>query len=153
MDNMSFDGEIKLENWNKKIKINEKGDYIVINAGDFSLVNKMSNLLEEISREFEELQNIAKDISDNRERVIKTQEFSESVAQKINVFFATDKNNPENICIKIFNTDCPFIDDIIDFLTQICSLIEKFTGKKVENLKKLSDKYKKAQNKRLGSRL
>lgn len=153
MDNMTFDGEIKLENWDKKIKINEQGDYIIIHISDFSLVNKMSNLLEEISSDFEATQNAIKDISDNKEIVIKTQEFSEKICQKINLFFAEDKNNPENICIKIFNTNCPFMDDILDFLIQICNLIEKFTGKKVENLSKISNKYKKAQNKRLGSRL
>lgn len=148
MGNNNFDGEIKLEKWDKKIKINDNGDYIILHIGDLNLINNTGKMLEDISKKYEEIQKKVEEEQDNQNKIDMTISLSSSICETINAFF-----NDDSLCTKVFNTNTPYIDDIFDFIFQICELIEKFTGKKIDNLKNISNKYTDAKNKRLGARI
>lgn len=135
--NNIYDAEIKVSKWNKVIKINEEGDTINLNVGDCTLNTRIFNLLNEIHEISEELSNAEKNFSEDE--VLKRLDFINTkqsfIADKINNFFGKDT------CYKLFKTNTPYIDDILDFMLQICNLLEKFTGQKVANLEKIKNKY------------
>lgn len=136
-NNNIYDAEIKVSKWNKVIKINDEGDTITLNISDCTLNARMVNLLNEIQTTMEETSKSEKNFSEDE--VLKKLDFINSkqslIADKVNNFFG------EDICYKVFKTNTPYIDDILDFVLQLCNLLEKFTGQKVANLEKIQSKY------------
>lgn len=135
--NTVYDAEIKVNNWAKIIKVNEQGDTISLNIGDTSLNKNLVILLNDIQNISEELSNANEKFTD--EKLIEKLEFINvktiEISEKIDSFFGVDT------CIKVFKTDTPYIDDVFDFIFQICELIEKFTGEKVDNLENIKKKF------------
>lgn len=139
-----YDAEIKVNNWVKTIKINEQGDTISINIGDASLSKNIMVLLADLQKISEDLSNLNDKFTDDQllEKLdYMNLKISES-SEKIDLFFGA------GTCMKVFKTNTPYIDDIIDFITQICELIEKFTGEKLENFENTKKKFIDKQKKR-----
>lgn len=133
MEERVYDGEIKIQRGIKRIKLNENGDYLELRINDFTLTRRYSEFLEEVQK----IINLDKETESlgTSEKLKLLEEKQTMVAQKINSFFGDD------ICQKAFGTNCPYIDDITDFLMGISELIQKFTGEKISNFKKIEDKY------------
>ena len=140
MEERVYDGEIKLQRGIKRIKLNEKGDYLELRINDFTLTRKFSEFLEEVQK----IINVGKESEslETLEKLKLLEEKQTMVAEKINNFFG------EDVCQKTFGTNCPYINDITDFLMGISELIQKFTGEKISNFKKIEDKYLSKQKSR-----
>lgn len=139
MENKIYDAEIKVEvnKWNKVIKVNEDGDTITLNVGDVTLNSRLCKLLKDIQTSSEELSK--SEHSDDPDSVLETLELmvekQKYIAIKIDEFFGKDT------CYKVFKTNTPYIDDVMDFMFQMLPLIEKFTGQKMQNLENIQKKY------------
>lgn len=133
MEERVYDGEIKIKIGIKRIKLNENGDCLELRINDFTLTRRYSEFLEEVQK----IINLDKQSESpgTSEKLKLLEEKQTTVAQKINSFFGDD------ICQKAFGTNCPYIDDITDFLMGTSELIQKFTGEKISNFKKIEDKY------------
>lgn len=139
MENKIYDAEVKISKWNKVIKLNEDGDTITINVGDFTLGSRLLKLFQDIRTMSEEIY-IKKDINaDDPDEVLKNLEImnekQKNISNMIDDFFG------ENTCYKVFKTNIPYIDDVIDFMFQMCKIIEEFTGQKMQNLENIQNKY------------
>lgn len=142
--NTVYDAELKINNWVKIIKINEQGDTISLNIGDASLNRNIVILLNSIQKISEELSNVNERFTDDQlDHKIDfiTLKMTEST-EKIDSFFG------KGTCMKVFRTNTPYIDDIADFIIQMCDLIEKFTGEKLENFEKTKNTFIEKQKKR-----
>lgn len=133
-----FDGEIKIKSWKKKLKINDKGEYIELNLGDSNCIpgflNMMKNL-QEISDD--------KDISGNdEEKIDQGFEKHKKAAKEIDDYFG------EGTCRKVFGIDYPIIMDIMDFVNAVMEYIEKFTGERLNDFEDAKNKYLKKSKKR-----
>ena len=142
--NTIYDAELKINNWTKIIKVNEQGDTISLNIGDSSLNRNIVILLDSIQKISEELSIVNEKFND--EQLIEKLDYvnlkMSEASEKIDSFFG------ENTCIKVFRTNTPYIDDIADFILQICELIEKFTGEKLDNLENIKKKFTDKQKNR-----
>lgn len=131
----------------KKIKVNEKGDYITLNFADSTLPSRFISLCNE-------LQKAEESITAAREKIANTQdmtmsdlsrhlnEIDELIIKTAGIFdgFFTE----DDICEKVFGTKTPYLEDLLLFLNQFEPLFQKFLGEKVkamnQNMSKFLDK-------------
>lgn len=146
--NISYDAELKINKWVKIIKVNEQGDTISLNIGDNSLIKNLVILINNIQNIGIELIEAKEKFKDDykEEDLIEKLDFinlkMSEISEKIDSFFGFDT------CMKVFRTNTPYIDDVIDFLYQISELVEKFTGEKIDNLDNLKKKFTDKQKNR-----
>ncbi|MDE7425383.1 MAG: hypothetical protein K2N51_17125 [Lachnospiraceae bacterium] len=146
--NIAYDAELKVNNWVKVIKVNEQGDTISLNIGDNSLIKNLVTLINDIQNIGKELNEAEKKFGEDyeEEEFMRKLDFLNlkmaETSEKIDSFFGFDT------CMKVFRTNTPYIDDVMDFLFQISDLIEKFTGEKVANLENIKKKFTDRQKNR-----
>lgn len=125
-----FSGEIKVKNWNKKIKINDNGDFIEVNVSDITYISKLNKLSSDI-------QDIAKSIHNVKDLDLDSlTEPHIKIANLLKDFFKDD-----SICYKIFGIDYPSVDSVYDFLSQLSSYTEQFMEEKIKDSEEIKNKY------------
>lgn len=130
---MGFDGEIILNKWNKKIKVNENGDYIELNIGDSTLLSRFIEMLNASKKIIEDLE--ALEITDDEQKVIEGSNANRKIARIFDGFFGA------NSCKKVFGVEYPLADDIINFLFLVRDYLEKFINEREEHNKQIKEKY------------
>lgn len=130
MDRISFD------NGNKKIEINDSGDYIVIPMGDNSFPKRMIDF---------------SDYAENKYKILydKEIELKDSGIEKISAMRSeifTDIGNsfdelfgPES-CVKVFGNNAPSQDIMIDFMEQIEPLVRRYAEERRSEIEKKYNK-------------
>lgn len=138
-NNKMYEAEIKVNRWNKVIKINEEGDTITINVGDSTLVSRFLKLLHDIQNVSKEISEQAKINPEDSDALLNSLELIEEkqndIISKIDEFFGKDT------CYKIFKTNTPHICDIIDFMFQMYDIIEKFSGQKLDSFEAIQNRF------------
>lgn len=128
-----FDGEIKLNRWNKKIKVNDNGDYIEINIGDSTLIGRFIEMLENSKKIIENWE--ALEGTDKKEEIKEAENLHKKLAEIFENFFGVGS------CIKVFGVKYPLAEDILDFLFLVNDFVEKFISEKEEHNNEIKNKY------------
>lgn len=129
----TFDGEIRLNRWNKKIKVNDNGDYIELNIGDSTLLSRFIEMLANSKKIIEDFKTL--EFTDQSKEIKEEEAVHKKLAGIFDDFFGV------NSCIKVFGVKYPLADDIINFLFLLKDYIEKFIKEREEHNKKIQDKY------------
>lgn len=137
----NFDGEIKIKSWIKKIKINDKGDFISLNLADSDFVLSLIKFVEASQDELKRLESEIKD-KDPLEKIKINSEFNKNFSRR------TDEILGENTCFKVFNTNTPFSNDIMEFLEQLTEILEPYISERQNHMKNIEKKYIEKSNNR-----
>lgn len=132
---------IRVNTGNKKIEVNDNGDYIVLNLNDssfadrfFSMVDHVQERADEAAKKAKELQAQCEPGSEALIRAVASlyREFHENVAAEVNAFFGPDA------CKKVFGNIVPDIELFDDFFTQLMPYFEQFGKERAQRLSKYS---------------
>lgn len=137
----NFDGEIKIKSWIKRIKINERGEYLEFNLSDANMLSNLLKFIETAKQGVLELHNEI-DGKEDLEKIEKTRLYNKQLAKM------TDDVFGENTCLKIFNTNTPYADDIILFLDQLINVLTPHINERQKQMHKIGETYIDKANKR-----
>lgn len=138
---------IRIERREKKVEVNDNGDYIVLPFGDQAFIPKMLELLREFDERGTEQQARAAEIAEMPDDIEKVDaaaslnlELCTKMAERVNGLFGADA------CSKIFGAGTPSIFAFADFFDQLAPIIRKYADEESkvhqERIKKYSAKYK-----------
>lgn len=138
----NFDGEIiGLKQNNKRIKINESGDFIEIPMNDSSYPKRFRDFINKIYGFSKELENKNDSISEDELFDIAT-DIHAKIGREIDSFFG------EDMCNKIFGTNSPYIDSILEFFEKFSGLINEFFEDRLNKFSNIQNGYMEKINKR-----
>lgn len=138
----NFDGEIiGLKQNNKRVKINEAGDFIEIPMNDSSYPKRFRDFINKIYEFSKELENKNDSISEDELFDIAT-DIHAKIGREIDSFFGKD------MCNKIFGTNSPYIDSILEFFEKFSGLINEFFEDRLNKFSNIQNEYMEKINKR-----
>ena len=140
---------IRVQRNEKRVTVNERGDYIIFRPGDPGFIDALMSLGEEfqnfVSENSSRLEEAKADTSDEnrvtRVAVKLNLEMSQLAAEKINALFGPDA------CMKIFGTETPSDALLTDFFEQATPLMQQYaaeeSARSQERIRKYTERYKK----------
>lgn len=121
---------IRVSNLNKKIEVNDEGEYIVLPFSDQAFPKRFFDMVESLSSMQKEIEGKSTSINDEREFVEFNSDLHQRAKEEIDKLFGADT------CKKVFGDIVPGIDLIQDFLEQLMPFFEKFSKERQKELKK-----------------
>lgn len=138
----NFDGEIiGLKQNNKRVKINESGDFIEIPMNDSSYPKRFRDFINKIYGFSKELENKNDSISEDELFDIAA-DIHVKIGREIDSFFG------EDMCNKIFGTNSPYIYSILEFFEKFSGLINEFFEDRLNKFSNIQNEYMEKINKR-----
>lgn len=151
------EARIRVDRREKRIEVNDAGEYIVIPLGNPEFVSTLLSLLNDFdakaAQQRERAQEIQKMPDDTKpetmERLTAAASFNlelcREMAERVNALFG------EDTCQKVFGSNAPSLYMFADFFDQLTPYIQQFAEEEVqashERIRKYSNKYtKKYQN-------
>lgn len=114
------------DNGNKKIQVNDDGDYIILPMGDNAFPKRMIYFSEKAELIYNELAKKEKELSGSDIATIS--EMRAELYTKIGTCF--DETFGIGSCEKVFGNSAPAQDLMVDFLEQIQPLVERFANER-----------------------
>lgn len=120
MDRISFD------NGNKKIEINDSGDFIIIPMADNSFPERVINFSKKAEEKYSEL--VEKEIELKNSGIEEVSKMRCQIFTEIGVYF--DELFGVGSCLKVFGNIAPCQDIMITFMEQIVPLVERYANER-----------------------
>jgi len=120
----------------KTIKVNNKGDEIVLDLDDMSMQNKIEKFRETMDKFVMQI----RDSKNDDEKYKYSLEMSKEAVASIDDIFG------ENASMKLFGNLTPTIDLIFEFCYKLNNLFPKLIKNKTENIEKMINISKKINN-------
>ena len=138
---------IRIERREKKIEVNDNGDFIILPLGNQEFIPKMLDLLNDFQENAKQQQERVEQISEMPEELEKVSaaaslnlEMCRQLVNRVNDLFGADA------CQKIFGVGVPSLFAFADFFDQLAPLIRKYADEESavshERVRKYSVKYK-----------
>lgn len=143
---------IRVESRERRILVNDEGEYIVLPVGNPEFIASLMVLLtdfdEKAAQQRERAQEISAMPEDTTAETLKrlnaaaqlNLEISRDMAERVNSMFGADA------CRKVFGTDAPSLYAFADFFDQLTPYIRQFAEEEAaasqERVRKYSEKYK-----------
>lgn len=132
--------KLNFDNGNKKIQVNEDGDYIVLPMGDNAFPKRLIDFTQKMKDVYNELIEKEKEFKRNgldETNISDISEISDARAEiytRIGTFF--DEIFGNDSCRKVFGNLAPAQDIMISFLEQIKPLVERFADERRATIEK-----------------
>lgn len=131
---------IRVQRPEKKIKVNDAGEYITLYLYDIGFIERVLVIIKEFESSAKNLSEHAEaasreSVEDIRELARKSDEECGALAAKIDEVFGADA------CRKIFGERTPGLYELADFFGQIGTLIKKYGDERTEKYKEKYAKY------------
>lgn len=132
---------IRIESCEKRIEVNDNGDYIVLNFGDssfpdrfFSMVDNFNDRAKQTSEKAEALKEKYKPESEDLTRAAASlyREFHESIMCEVDGLFGAQT------CKKVFGDIVPDISLFDDFFTQLQPFFQEYSNERAKRMSKYS---------------
>lgn len=129
----------------KRIEVNDSGDYIVLPLGDQTFLPDILALIRDFRAYAIELQSTAASVSGDRlDSIVETAErnatMCRALADKVDGMFG------DGACVKIFGVRVPGLEAFADFFGQLSPIVQRFSEQQrnaaLEKARKYTDKYK-----------
>lgn len=137
MDKLIFD------NGNKKVQVNEQGDYIIIPMGDNSFPQRIVEFTEEVEKIYEQLIEKEEEMSERKADITEKSKVRADIF--INIGISFDRMFGNGSCLKVFGNNAPGQDLMIQFLEGLEPLVKKYA---IERQKNIEEKYGKSSKRR-----
>lgn len=123
---------IRVKNINKKIEVNDEGEYIVLPFSDQSFPKRFFELFDSLSKMQKEAETKIHDIKDERSLIDFNADIHERAKEEIDKVFGV------GTCKKVFGDIVPGIDMIQDFFEQLMPFFEEHSK---ENKKEMKTRF------------
>ena len=132
---------IRINNGEKRIEVNDKGEYITLNFNDQSLLSRFVHLKENFealgTRAETEIQRIAEEYPDGSDARMKAEaEYNEKIHSKI--MSGVDSVLGKDACRKIFGDILPSFEMYDELFDQLMPYFQKYAQERAEKMQKYS---------------
>lgn len=124
---------LRIDNGEREIEVNDKGETIVLHLGDNNFVKKYYEIVEFVQSAEKDLGNYSS--SDDKEKLEATCCFEKTLAEKV------DNLIGEGTCMKVFNTNTPNSMLIAFFLDELLPFISDYADKRDKRFNNITSKY------------
>lgn len=132
-----MDASIRVNTGEKKVEVNDNGDYITLKLGDTAFTNTLTQLIKDTHKIAVDFDNT--ELGDNPEEVAafteKSAEICSDVMNRIDALFG------DETCKKVFGERIPDFTAFTEFFSQIAVLVKKFEGERINESAKRLEKY------------
>ncbi len=124
----------------KKIEVNDQGECITLNLGDFSFLSRLLSLIQEFGASAEKISSKVTELSGTHpEQLAELADLNLSACNSIKQR-VDDVLGPDT-CKKVFGDCTPGIPDFTDFFSQLMEIVKRFTREQAEKRQEAIHKY------------
>ena len=142
---------IRVERKDKRVEVNDQGDYIILPFGDQAFVPALLNMMNDFEAHVEQhrkrVEELASLPDDNAEKVADMVQINLDVCSVLAA--GVDRLFGDGSCVKIFGVNVPSLFAFADFFDQLAPIIRAFSDKeaaaRVKRVRKYSEKYQKRE--------
>jgi hypothetical protein len=131
---------IRISNSNKKIQVNDEGEYIVLPFSDQSFPNRYYKMIDGFTEMKKEIDSKAKEVVTEREIVVFISDIHQKAKEDIDMLLGADT------CKKVFGDIVPSIEMIQEFFEKLLPFFQAYSE---ERKKEINRKFNTAGKKKM----